>query len=310
MRIKKSSYKDGLLKKALLSPVRISLPEYNDSRVVSASKKLSQIGFETVESDQLKVNKEKYIELISKKKFTNNWSLDMKNNFLNSSLNLSLAALDNNDIDCVVAGAEHSSAEVLRSTIRVIGVDKKAKWISSAFFMISPDNKYGYTYADCGVIPDPNSEQLCNIGYESSKLHRLLSNEEPNVAFLSFSSKGSAEHYKVKKIQEAVKLFKKKYPSINVDGEIQFDAAINDNICKQKIGNSPLKGLSNVFIFPDLDSANIAYKITEHLAGFQALGPLLMGINKPVHDLSRGCSIDDIIYVSAIAAIQKNRSNQ
>ena len=135
-------------------------------------------------------------------------------------------------------------------------------------------------------------------------MHRLLSDEEPVVAFLSFSSKGSAEHYKCKKVREAHKLFSEKYPNIVSDGEIQFDAAVNKSVSVKK--GSSINGQANVFIFPDLDSANIAYKITQYLGGYQALGPLLQGLNKPVHDLSRGCSVDDIIYVSSIAAIQKN----
>jgi phosphotransacetylase len=174
--------------------------------------------------------------------------------------------------------------------------------------MISPKNDYAYTFSDCGVIPDPTSQQLCSIAYDASNLHRLLSDEEPVVAFLSFSSKGSAEHYKVSKVQNAYNLFSKKYTYIKSDGEIQFDAAINSSISKRK--KSTLNGESNVFIFPDLDSANIAYKVTEHLAGFQALGPLIQGLCKPVHDLSRGCKVDDIVSVSAIAALQKTIYNK
>jgi phosphate acetyltransferase len=189
-------------------------------------------------------------------------------------------------------------------------MNESSRWISSAFLMVSPNGQDRYTYADCGVIPDPNYEQLCNIAYESSKLHKLLNNENPNVAFLSFSTKGSADHYKVKKVQQALKLFNEKYPHISSDGEIQFDVAINKDIYKKKVGLTNFKENYNVFIFPDLDSGNIAYKITQHLAGFKALGPLLMGLKKTVHDLSRGCDVDDIVYISIIAAIQKNSNSQ
>ena len=299
----KNSFKNNFIKRALTHPVKIHLPEYQDSRIKEAISELRYLGFNVLDQGQIKGNREKYLKLISKKKFTLNWSNDMKNIFLSSSLNYGLVALENNDVDCLIAGAKHSTSEVLKSSIRIIGLNKESNWISSAFFMIAPDNDYSYTFSDCGVIPDPTSEQLCSIGYEASELHRLLSNKEPVVAFLSFSSKGSAQHYKVAKVQKAFNLFTKKYKNIRCDGEIQFDAAINNSISKRK--KSVLNGEANVFIFPDLDSANIAYKITEHLAGFQALGPLIQGLHKPVHDLSRGCKVDDIVSVSVIAALQK-----
>ena len=310
MEIEKNSFWKRLLDIALKSPVRIILPECQDSRIKNASKKLCDLGFDVIDNSQLEEYRKKYVDLISKKKFTNNWSSNMINDFLDSNLNISLAALDNGDVDCIVAGATMPTSEVLRSSIRIVGVNKESKWISSAFFMMSPNNKRRYTYADCGVIPDPNSEQLCNIAFEASKLHKLLNNEEPNIAFLSFSTKNSAEHYKVKKVQQALKMFKEKYPFIKADGEIQFDVAINKDIYKKKVGLNKSDQDYNVFIFPDLDSGNIAYKITQHLANFKALGPLLMGLSKPIHDLSRGCNIDDIVYISIIAAIQKNINSQ
>ena len=300
----KNSFKNRFFKKALKYPTKIYLPEYDDIRITKAVIELRNLGFNVAEYDQIEKNKEKYIDLISNKKFTLNWSRKMMENFLKDPLNYGLVALENNDIDCLVAGAKYATSEVLKSSIRIIGLSKRANWISSSFFMISPDDNYAYTFSDCGVIPEPTSEQLCSIAYEASNLHKLLSEEEPIVAFLSFSSKGSAKHYKVAKVQRAYNLFSKKYSSIKCDGEIQFDAAINSTISKRK--KSVLNGAANVFIFPDLDSANIAYKITEHLAGFQALGPLIQGLSKPVHDLSRGCKVDDIISIAAIAALQKN----
>ena len=154
------------------------------------------------------------------------------------------------------------------------------------------------------TVPEPNIKQFCSIAYEAACSHELLSGEKPKVAFLSFSTKGSAEHYRVNRIQEAYKLFTKKYPDILCDGELQFDSAINSDIAKKKNANSILDGDANVFVFPDLDSGNIAYKITQHIGGYCALGPLLQGLNKPFHDLSRGCSVDDIVSVSMIAALQ------
>jgi len=135
-------------------------------------------------------------------------------------------------------------------------------------------------------------------------MHKTITGEEPKVAFLSFSTHGSANHYRVERVRKAVKLFGKKYPNIKHDGELQFDSAINLGVSKRKAPDSILKGEANTFIFPDLNSANIAYKITQYLGGYTAWGPLLQGFNRPVHDLSRGCSIDDIVSVSAIAIMQ------
>ena len=172
--------------------------------------------------------------------------------------------------------------------------------------MISPDGKKAFTFGDCAVIPEPDSKQLAVIAAESAAFHQLLTGEEPIVAFLSFSTKGSASHYRVDKVREAVDIFRNKYPMIIHDGEVQVDAAIIPEINKIKVPGSPIEGGANVLIFPNLDAGNIAYKITQRLAGYSAWGPLLQGLSKPIHDLSRGCSVDDIINVSAIAAIQRN----
>ena len=170
--------------------------------------------------------------------------------------------------------------------------------------MLSPDEETYFTYSDCGVIPEPSIDQLVTIAKDASDFHRLLSNESPKVAFLSFSTKGSADHYRVKRVSDAAKLFSKKYSNIINDGELQFDVAVDEIIASKKAPSSSIKGDANVMIFPNLDAGNIAYKITQRLAGYHAWGPLLQGLNRPIHDLSRGCSVDDIISVSAIAALQ------
>ena len=301
-----NNIRKNIIDRALLKNKKICLPEISDSRIQSAKNKLKKIGFNIVEIVDLEKKRDKYLEIISSKKFTKNWTSEMKLDYIDSDLNFSLLALDNDDIDCVVAGAVNTTSDVVRSAIRIIGLNKTTKWLSSVFFMLSPDNDNFYTYSDCGVIPDPNSEQLCEIAYQASQLHKLISLNIPKVSFLSFSTLGSAEHYKVSRVQDAVKLFSSRYDDIIHDGEMQFDAAINPEISKIKMPNSKLSGQANVFVFPDLNSANIAYKITNHLANYQSLGPILTGLNKPVNDLSRGCTVDDIIYISAVAAIQSN----
>ena len=208
--------------------------------------------------------------------------------------------------DGLVAGAINKTSEIIRSAIRIIGIREDAKWVSSIFFMINmKKTNHAMTFSDCGVIPEPSSEQLAFIAKEASNFHKLLTGEKSKVAFLSFSTKGSAKHYKVDRVRKAVELFKKNNSNIESEGEIQFDAAYDESIREKKITNSNFSGAANTFIFPDLDSGNIAYKITEKLAGYQALGPLLMGLNKPLHDLSRGCKVDDIINIAAITALQK-----
>tara|TARA_B100000029_G_scaffold507612_2_gene592682 strand:+ start:2079 stop:2993 length:915 start_codon:yes stop_codon:yes gene_type:complete len=297
-------HKLQILKKALNNKVKIVLPEIKDSRIVEASKALTELGFCIVDPSKIYDRKKDLIKNIINKKFLENWNNEMVESYFEDLNNLSLVALNQGEVDCLITGASTSTAEVIRSSIRLVGIEKKTQWITSMFYMISPDYKNTFTYADCAVIPDPNEKQLCTIAYESAKNHKLLSNQEPHVAFLSFSTNSSAEHYTIKKIQKAIKLFKKKHPNIICDGEIQFDAAINESVDLRKNNKSILRGKANVFIFPDLNSGNISYKITQYLAGYSAWGPLLSGFNRPIHDLSRGCTVEDIVCIAMIGALQ------
>ncbi len=299
----RNKYKQNILDRAIENNPKIILPEVDDIRVKSAIKELESIGFTVVHP--MDINKNKFIDLAYKKTFTNNWTQEMVKSYLACPLNLSLFALDDDQVDCVIAGAKYTTSNVIRSSIRIVGIKNSVNWISSVFIMLSSNKTDFLTFADCAVIPDPSIEQLCGIAYEASQIHELLSKEKSKVAFLSFSTKGSAKHYKVKKVRDSADLFKNKFPKIDSEGEIQFDAAINTSVANEKIKQSKLNGNANVFVFPDLDSANISYKITQYLGNYQALGPILLGLNKPVNDLSRGCDVDDIIYVSAISALQK-----
>ena len=299
----KNPYVKGIIDKIAKNPPKLILPEHEDLRIQDAQKFLSHSGFSIQDVNSFN-DYPSYIEHIKNKKFTNNWTDEMLEKYTKIPLIKSLIVLDMGYVDCLVAGASTSTAEVIKSSIRIIGLDNFSKWISSSFFLVNPINNKGYTYADCGVIPEPDVDQLVSIAYQASKMHKLVSNEDPRVAFLSFSTKGSAKHYKVKRMQDAAEIFGKKYPDILHEGELQFDAAVNSIVANKKIDNSILNGDANVFIFPDLSSGNIAYKITQYLAGYSAWGPLLQGFKKPIHDLSRGCSVDDIICVSCIAAIE------
>ena len=303
--MKNRNYLKSLFERASASNSSILIPESEDSRVIDAKNKLKSFGFNIVEVDDFN-DDSKYIEFIRAKKFTENWPDNEVKKYLNNPINKALAILACNDADGVIAGATISTADVIRSALRIVGIDPKYKWISSSFVMISSNKKNIFTYSDCAVIPEPTSEQLAYIAKAASDIHRLVTSEEPKIAFLSFSTNSSANHYRVKRVQDAVRFFSKKFPNIKHEGELQFDAAISREISIKKNINTKLNGKANVFIFPNLDAGNIGYKITRELAGYSAWGPLVQGLNKPVHDLSRSCSVDDIINIAAITSIQKS----
>jgi phosphate acetyltransferase len=204
--------------------------------------------------------------------------------------------------DGAVAGSINTTGDVLRAGIQIIGLAEGVSVVSSCFIMVLHDGKI-MTFADCAVIPDPDPEQLCSIAISSARTHQRLIEQEPCIAMLSFSTKGSAQHPHVDKVIRATQLLQQKMPQLKVDGELQFDAAFVESVGKRKAPGSPVAGKANVFIFPDLDAGNIGYKITQRLAGAEAIGPVIQGLKKPFNDLSRGCSVEDIINVVCICAI-------
>tara|TARA_Y100001970_G_scaffold93268_1_gene117575 strand:+ start:1489 stop:2403 length:915 start_codon:yes stop_codon:yes gene_type:complete len=300
-----NKYFKNLFERAISSNSSILIPESDDLRIKEAVSKLKKMGFNILSVNDFG-DEDKYFNFISSKKFTNNWPDFEITNYITDPVNKALAILACGDVDGVIAGASRSTAEIIRSSLRIVGIDPNYKWISSAFIMMSPNKNKIFTYSDCAVIPEPNSEQLAYIAKAASDIHNIVTGQEPKIAFLSFSTNGSANHYRVDRVKDAVNIFAKKFSNIQHEGEIQFDAAISEEISKNKNINSKLHGDANVFIFPNLDAGNISYKITRELAGYTAWGPLLQGLNRPVHDLSRGCSVDDIINVAAITSIQKS----
>ncbi len=203
--------------------------------------------------------------------------------------------------DGSVAGSFASTADVLKAGIQCIGMTENISIVSSFFLMAFPEKTY--TFADCAVVPSPDPDQLADIAASAADNHKKLTGDEPYVAMLSFSTKGSAKHESIDKVLRAMEIVKQKRPDLNIDGELQFDAAIIDSIGRRKSPGSNVAGRANVLIFPDLNAGNIGYKIAERLGGAAAIGPIVQGLKKPFFDLSRGCSVDDIVNTAAIAAL-------
>ncbi|MCQ3812095.1 MAG: recombinase [Acidimicrobiia bacterium] len=210
------------------------------------------------------------------------------------------------EADACVGGASRPTPDVVRAALSCIGLAPGVDTISSCFLLVLPDGT-PITYGDCGVVPDPDPDQLASIAISTATTHEQLAGERARVAMLSYSTKGSADGPRVDRVRSATEIVRHRLPSLSIDGELQFDAAWDREVAAAKAPGSDVAGRANVFVFPDLDSGNIAYKVTERLAGARAYGPLLQGTSRVIHDLSRGCSADDIATVAVIAACQAIR---
>ena len=213
------------------------------------------------------------------------------------------------EVDGLVSGACHSTANTLRPGLQIVKTAKGVPLVSSYFLMVAPEScQYCedglFIYSDCGLKENPTSEELSDIAIISAKSAEIIGQVQPRIAMLSFSTKGSAKHSDIDKVTSALARVKEKAPQLNIDGELQLDAAIVPKVAASKAPGSTVAGHANVLIFPDLDAGNIGYKLTERLGGFQAVGPLCQGFAKPINDLSRGCNSDDVVAAVAITALQ------
>lgn len=207
--------------------------------------------------------------------------------------------------DVCIAGNLSSTANVLRAGLRIIGLQPGCKTLSSIFLMLPQYLGPSLGFADCSVVPQPTAAQLADIAIASAETSKAITGEEPRVAMLSFSSNGSARHPNVANVQQATEIVRERAPQLTVDGELQFDAAFVPDVAAQKAPASPLKGNANVMVFPSLEAGNIGYKIAQRLGGYRAVGPLIQGLAAPLHDLSRGCSVQEIIELALVAAVPR-----
>ncbi|MBN2570979.1 MAG: phosphate acetyltransferase [Ignavibacteriales bacterium] len=312
--------------KAKQNKKTIILPESHDERVLKAAEILTAEGIVNVitlgnedkiyeNAKNLKVNLQG-VRIIDQEKsdklsdFSNLYynlrkhkgmTIEIAHETLKRDLFFAAMMLKEGMADGSVAGSFASTADVMKAGIQCVGMPEGISIVSSFFIMIFPEKFY--SFADCAVVPNPDAKQLADIAITTADNHRKLTGQEPLVAMLSFSTKGSAKHELADKVIEATKIIQQKRPDIQVDGELQFDAAIIDSIGKKKAPNSTVAGKANVLVFPDLQAGNIGYKIAERLGGAEAVGPVVQGLNKPFFDLSRGCKVDDIVNVAAIAAL-------
>ena len=328
-------YTNKIIERAKKVGSHVVFPEGEDVRTISAASRLTEKGIakvtllgdndkilQSASNGDINLKNVSIIDPISseynnefaelafnrlmKKGVSNEEAQEMSKN----SLNFGALMVLSGKADACVAGAVNTSADVVRAALRFIGLKENRRTLSSTFLMISPNEDKVYSFGDCGVIPDPTAEQLAEIAVESADSHSVLTGEEAKIAFLSYSTKGSADHERVSKVKNALEIAKKLRPDLEMDGELQFDTAVDETIGASKAKDSGVAGKSNVMIFPDLDSGNIGYKIAQQLGGYTALGPLLQGLKSPMHDLSRGCSADDIVLVAAIAALQSVNNSE
>jgi phosphate acetyltransferase len=263
---------------------------------------------ETIQPDRFD-DFERYVETLHELRKKKGLTIEKARELIQNPLYFGAMTVKDGKADACVAGSVNTTGDVLRAALHVIGLAEGISTISSSFLMTLPEfngvaNK-NFMFADCAVLPNPTSEQLASVAAATAQTTRMLLGEKPKIAFLSFSTKGSAKHADIDKVLAALETFRKANLDIEADGELQLDAAIIPKVGASKAPGSPVAGSANVLIFPDLDAGNIGYKLVQRMAGAIATGPIIQGLALPMNDLSRGCSAEDIVNVSAIALLMK-----
>ncbi len=301
-----------IIKEKLAASVTL-LGKKADIEKVAAAKGVSLAGINIIDPENSEWHDDfaaVYCELRAKKGMTMEQAhVDMKN-----ALRFGAMMVRKNKADAMVAGALSATADVLRAGLTIIGTAPGMKTASSCFVMDMHNPKWGadgiMIFSDCAVVPCPSSEQLADIAGAAAESCRTMLGVEPVVAMMSFSTKGSGgKDENVLRVQEGVRIAKEKFPSLCLDGEIQADAALIPSVTEKKAPGSPITGKVNTLIFPDLGAGNIGYKLVQRLAGADAFGPILQGFASPISDLSRGCSVEDIVITSAVTLVQAGKKN-
>ncbi|MCD6598816.1 MAG: phosphate acetyltransferase [Bacteroidales bacterium] len=282
----------------------------NPAGIFSHAEKLGLKNIEkaTIVNPENHERKEDYIDLMVELRKKKGLTREQALKLIEDPLYLGTLMIKSGDADGEVAGANNATGDVLRPAFQYVKTKPGISVVSGAFIMILKDNEFGdngmLVFADCAVSPDPTESELAEIAVATAHTTRAIAGIEPRIAMLSFSTKGSASHELVDKVVNATKIAKEMDPDLNIDGELQADAAIVEAIGKMKAPGSPIAGKANVLIFPDLQSGNIAYKLVQRLAHAEALGPVLQGMAAPINDLSRGCTVSDIVNMIAVTVNQ------
>ncbi len=324
---------EKLRARARKKPKRIALPEAEDPRTLKAAEQLvrDSLAEAVLIGNEVKIReaaasasadisnitiidpgkdprKERYIEAYFEKRKHKGIEKDEVVKLMSDPIYFGTMMLDADHVDGFLAGAAHATADTIRPALQIIKPAPGTRAISSFFIMVVPNCEYGdngvILMGDCAINPDPPPIKLAMIAISTAKMAKSLCGMDPKVAMLSFSTMGSAEHKLVDNVRKAVEIAKIKAPDLAIDGEMQVDAALVPSVGKRKAPDSRVAGQANVLIFPDLQSANIGYKLVQRLCGAEAIGPILQGFNKPVNDLSRGASVDDIVTLAAVTGIQ------